>query len=174
MNEQAPPSLLVIVPRTELEACRRLQQTLDGAGIRVVIDRRSTDRRARFDARQSEPRADDRRTRADRDAALAAGRWIVVAAETERVNVLDADACAILFLYCSQHSVPCERCQETYRLGWLVRTDRQLACPRCGDDLSRIVVAHALRCPNWVPRRTRSARPPARIDAPAPSARAAS
>ena len=174
MNEQAPPSLLVIVPRTAAEACRRLQQTLDGAGIRVVIDRRSTERRARFDARQSEPQATDRRTRGDRDAALAAGRWIVVAAETERVSLFDPDARAILFLYCSQHPVPCERCQETYRLRWLVRTERQLACPRCGDDLSRIVVAHALRCPNWVSRGTRSARPAAAIVASASSARAAS
>lgn len=174
MNEQAAPSLLVIVPRTESEACRRLQQTLDGAGIRVVLDRRSTDRRARFDARPPERHSKDRRTRADRDAVLAAGKWIVVAGETEKVDVFDADARAILFLYCSQHPVPCERCQETYRLGWLVRTERQLSCPRCGDDLSRIVVAHALRCPNWVYRRTRSAKPPARIDAPAPSARAAS
>ena len=38
MNEQ--PSLLVVVPRAESEACRRLQQTLEGPGVRVVLDRR--------------------------------------------------------------------------------------------------------------------------------------
>jgi hypothetical protein len=174
MNEQVPPSLLVIVPRAESEACRRLQQTLDGAGTRVVLDRRTTDRRTRLDARQPERQSEDRRTRADRDAALAAGKWVVVARDTNQVDVFDADGRAILFLYCSQHSVPCERCQETYRLGWLVRTDDRFACPRCGGDLSGIVVAHALCCPNWDHRRTRANKPPVRIDSPAPSPRAAS
>ena len=78
--------------------------------------------------------------------------------------MLDADARAISFLYCSQHAVPCERCQETYRLGWLTRTDTALTCPRCASDLTAVVVAHALRCENWTHRRSRS-KPPARVDA---------
>jgi hypothetical protein len=172
MNEQATPSLLVIVPRTHSEAYRRLQQALDGAGTRVVVDRRSMDRTAPSAAQQPE-RRDDRRTRSDRNAALAAGKWIVVPGEAEHVDVLDADARAILFLYCSQHAVPCERCQETYRLGWVLRTDTALSCPKCGDDLTSIVVAHALRCPNWVHRRARDTKPAARMDGHAPSRRSA-
>lgn len=167
MNEQATPSLLVIVPRAHAEAYRRLQQALDGAGTRVVVDRRSTDRTAPSAAQP--PQRDDRRTRSDRNAALDAGKWVVVPGDTEHVDVLDADARAILFLYCSSHSVPCERCQETYRLGWVVRTDTALSCPRCGDDLTSLVVAHALRCPNWVHRRSSSAKPAARMDGRAPA-----
>jgi hypothetical protein len=158
MNEPASSSVLVIVPRAESEACRRLQQTLDGSGIRVVLDRRSAER--------TEPEAprEDRRTRSDRSAALAAGKWVVVAGDAEQLNVLDADARAILFLYCSQHLVPCERCQDTYRLGWVVRTDAALLCPRCSADLTSIVVAHALRCSNWAPRRSRGIKPAVRMD----------
>jgi hypothetical protein len=166
MNEQATPSLLVIVPRAHAEAYRRLQQALDGAGTTVVVDRRSIDRKA---TAQQPERLDDRRTRADRNAALAAGKWIVVRNEAEHVDLFDADARAILFLYCSQHSVPCERCQETYRLGWIVRSDTALSCPKCGEDLTSIVVAHALRCPNWIHRR----KPAARMDGHAPSRRSA-
>jgi hypothetical protein len=174
MNEQAP-SLLVIVPRAESEACRRLQQTLDGASTRVVLDRRTTDRRGRLDPRQPERQPEDRRARADRDASLAAGKWVVVAPDDAGdVDVFDADGRAILFLYCSQHSVPCEQCQETYRLGWLVRTDDRFGCPRCGGDLSRIVVAHAHCCPNWDHRRPGGSKPPVRLDGPAASPRAAS
>jgi hypothetical protein len=68
--------------------------------------------------------------------------------------------------------VPCERCQETYRLGWLVRSDAALSCLHCIDDLTQIVVAHALRCQNWVHRRA-SAKPPVRIESRAPSRQAA-
>ena len=170
MNEHATPSLLVIVPRGQSEACQRLQQALDGSAARVVLDRRSIDRTA--GAQQGE-RREDRRTRSERNAALAAGKWIVVPGEAEPVNVLDADARAILFLYCSQHNVPCERCQETYRLGWVVRTDTALSCPKCGDDLTSIVVAHALRCSNWVHRRPGGAKPPARMDGQAAPKRSA-
>jgi hypothetical protein len=171
-SEQAPPALLLIVPRAESEACRRLQQTLDGTGIRVVVDRRSTERRP-LDARQPETRGGERRTHADRDAALAAGKWFIVPADAGQLDVLDADARAILFLYCSRHAVPCERCQETYRLGWLTRTNDALTCPRCGDDVTAVVVAHALRCRNWAHRRTPGSKPPARIDGQAPEAQTA-
>jgi hypothetical protein len=172
MPEQALPSLFVIVPRADSEACRRLQQALDGDGTRVVLDRRSTDQTTRRDARQPERRG-ERRARSDRDAALAAGKWIIVPADAGELDVLDADARAILFLYCSPHSVPCQRCQETFQLGWLTRTDGALTCPRCGDDLTPVVVAHALRCQNWAHRRTRGGKPPARIDGNAPPAQAA-
>ena len=170
MNEQATPSLLVIVPRAHAEEYRRLQQALDGAGTRVVVDRRSTERTAPSGSQP--PSREDRRTRSDRNAALDAGKWVVVRGQAEAVDVLDADARAILFLYCSQHSVPCERCQETYRLRWVVRTDTALSCPKCGDDLTSIVVAHALSCENWVHRRSHS-KPAARMDAREPSRRSA-
>ena len=160
MNEQATPSLLVIVPRAKPEACQRLQQALDGPGTRVVLDRRSTERRAP---------SDERRTRSEHNTELAAGKWVVVPDHAEHVDVFDPDARAILFLYCSQHSVPCERCQETYRLGWLVRTDSALSCAKCGDDLTSVVIAHALRCENWVHRR----KPAARMDGHAQTRRSA-
>jgi hypothetical protein len=166
-SEQLTPSLLVIVPHAESEACRRLRQTLDGSGVRIVVDRRSGEHSEREALRH------ERRTRPERDAALAAGKWFVVHADPGQVDVLDADARAILFLYCNQHAVPCESCQETYRLGWLTRTDNALACPRCATDLTSLVVAHALRCENWVHRR-RHSKPPIRMDGDTPPAEAAS
>jgi hypothetical protein len=163
-TNQIEPSLLVIVPRADAEACRKLQHSLDGPGVSIVVDRRATDRRRRFDAPPAEAPRPDRRRSSERSAALAAGKWIVVSGPTEPVDVLDADGRAILFLYCSRHSVPCERCQDTYRLGWLVRTERALTCPQCGDDLTPIVAAHASRCENWVHRRGRAAKPPTKVE----------
>jgi hypothetical protein len=157
-SEQLTPSLLVIVPHAESEACRRLRQTLDGTGVRIVVDRR-----LRAHGAEREAHRHERRARPEGDAALAAGKWFVVHADAEQVDVLDADARAISFLYCSQHAVPCERCQETYRLGWLTRTETALTCPRCASDLTPVVVAHALRCENWTHRRSRG-KPPARLD----------
>jgi len=90
-------------------------------------------------------RLENRRTRTDGEAALAAGKWIVVRDDAGQLDPFDADARAILFLYCSHHAMPCERCQETYRLGWPVRSDAAPSCPHCSDDLTQIVVAHALR-----------------------------
>jgi hypothetical protein len=156
MEADRSPSLLLIVPRADAEASRRLQQTLAGTGARIIMDRRSTDRRG-----SHLERVDDRRTRADGQAALASGRWIVVPADGSELDVLDADARAILFLYCTQHAVPCERCQDTYRLGWLPRRAAP-SCPRCGEDLTPVVVAHALGCENWALQRRR--KPPARVD----------
>jgi hypothetical protein len=167
LRMQSEPSLLVIVPDAESEACRRLWQTLDGSGVRIVVDRRSSERSIERDARH------ERRARPGRDAALAAGKWFVVHADAGQVDVLDADARAILFLYCSQHAVPCESCQETYRLGWLTRTENALTCPRCAGDLTSVVIAHALRCENWVHRRDRS-KPPVRLDSGTPPSQAAS
>jgi hypothetical protein len=167
-SDQLTPSLLVIVPHAESEACRRLRQTLDGSGVRIVVDRRTRQRSSEREADRHE-----RRARSERDAALAAGKWFVVHADAGDVDVLDADARAILFLYCSQHAVPCESCQETYRLGWLTRTDTALTCPRCASDLTSVVIAHALRCENWVHRRQRS-KPPVRLDSDTPPAAAAS
>jgi hypothetical protein len=166
-SEQLMPSLLVIVPHAESEACRRLRQTLDETGVRIVVDRRSREGSSDREAHRHE-----RRARPERDAALAAGKWFVVHADAGQVDVLDADARAVLFLYCSQHAVPCESCQETYRLGWLTRTETSLACPRCASDLTSVVVAHALRCENWAHRR-RHNKPPVRLDGDTPAAEAA-
>jgi hypothetical protein len=157
-SEQLTPSLLVVVPHAESEACRRLRQTLDGSGVRIVVDRRSREGGSEREAHRHE-----RRARPERDAALAAGKWFIVHADAGQVDVLDADARAILFLYCSQHAVPCEACQETYRLGWLTRTETSLTCARCAGDLTSVVVAHALCCENWAHRR-RHSKPPVRID----------
>ena len=167
-SDQLTPSLLVIVPHAESEACRRLRQTLDGSGVRIVVDRRSSERSSERDAHR-----DERRGRPERDAALAAGKWFVVHSDAEEVNVLDADARAILFLYCSPHAVPCEGCQETYRLGWLTRTDTALTCPRCAGDLTSVVTAHALSCENWVHRRHHG-KPPVRLGGDTPPSQAAS
>jgi hypothetical protein len=166
-SDQLTPSLLVIVPHAESEACRRLRQTLDGSGVRIVVDRRSGERSSDREAHRHE-----RRARPERDAALAAGRWFVVPAESGHIDVLDVDARAILFLYCSQHAVPCEGCQETYRLGWVTRTPTALTCPRCAADLTSVVVAHALRCANWAHRRHHS-KPPVRMDGDTRSGQAA-
>jgi hypothetical protein len=168
MSDQLTPSLLVIVPDAESEACRRLRQTLDGSGVRIVVDRRSGERSSDRDAHRHE-----RRARPEHDAALAAGKWFVVQADAGQVNVLDADARAILFLYCTQHAVPCESCQETYRLGWLTRSESGLTCPRCASDLTSVVIAHALRCENWAHRRHHG-KPPVRVDRDTPSSQAAS
>lgn len=162
-DQQAPAPLLVIVPRDASEAYERLRHELDSDGVQVVLDRRATDRRAHLGAHEPDRRLGDRRTRADRDAMLAGGRWITVVRDGTALDVLDADGRAILFLCCSPHSVPCERCQETYRVGWLSRTDRRLPCPRCGDDLTPAVVAHALRCPYWTHRIPRLSKPPTKV-----------
>ena len=166
-SDQLTPSLLVIVPHAESEACRRLRQTLDGPGVRILVDRRS-----REESSEREARRHERRARPERDAALAAGRWFVVPTDARQMDVFDADARAILFLYCTSHAVPCESCQETYRLGWLTRTETALACPRCAADLTIVVVAHALRCENWAHRRQHG-KPPVRMEGDAPSAEAA-
>jgi len=148
METDRSPSLLLIVPRGDAEASRRLQHTLAGTGIRIIVDRRSTER-----ARTHLERVDDRRARAERQSALARGRWIVIPVHVGDLDLFDADARAIRFLYCAQHSVPCESCQDTYRLGWLGRADTALTCPRCGDDLTPVIVAHTLGCENWALRR---------------------
>src|SRR4051812_38874224 len=167
MQSDSLTPLLVIVPHAESEACRRLRQTLDGSGVRIVVDLRSSEGSSERDAHRQE-----RRARPDRDAALAAGKWFVVPPDAEQVNVLDADARAVLFLYCSQHAAPCEGCQETYRLGWLTRSESALMCPRCASDLTSVVVAHALGCENWTHRRHRS-KPPVRVNGDTPSQEAA-
>jgi hypothetical protein len=145
METDRSPSLLLIVPRGNAEASRRLSHTLAGTGIRIIVDRRSSER-----ARTHLELVDDRRTRAERQLALAAGKWVVIPMHVGNLDLLDADARAVRFLYCSQHSVPCERCQDTYRLGWLAPG---LTCRRCGDDLTEVVVAHTLGCENWAVRR---------------------
>src|SRR5205814_10662142 len=61
---------------------------------------------------------------------------------SEQMAFLDLDTQAILFLCCSHHVVPCQKCQNTYRLSWIPRVDRGLfPCPLCGNDLTPTVVA---------------------------------
>jgi hypothetical protein len=162
-TDHSEPSPLLIVPRGQSDAHVRLQQTLHESGIRVVIDRRSAAKTL-----HRLERGGERRAGSHREAALAAGKWVIVPAAAP-VDVLDADARAILFLYCWQHSVPCEGCQDTYRLGWLPRTGTSLSCPRCGADLAVVVAAHARHCRNWAHRRKSLAR----IGGAAPRRRAA-
>ena len=95
MNEQ--PSLLVVVPRAESEACRRLQQTLEGPGVRVVLDRRDTDRGSHPESERPKPH-EERRARTERDAVLAAGKWIVVRPTEARLIVYAAVLAAVIFL----------------------------------------------------------------------------
>src|SRR5688572_27965136 len=167
-SDDVSPSLIVIVPRAQSDVYRRLQQTLDGPGVLVVLDRRWPERRA---VRLERPA--DRRIATDHQAKLAAGKWIVLPADRVRLDVLDADGRAILFLCCSQHAVPCERCQETYRVGWLARGDAAVSCPRCDVDLTSVVVAHALLCPNWRQQPVHASKPPVRAAGHGASPRAA-
>ncbi len=89
-------------------------------------------------------------------------------------ELLDADTRAILFLCCSEHVVGCQRCQNSYRLRWLPRTDLGLyACPLCGNDLTAAVLAHTETCWYWATRRA-TRKPPARIERQYPLADAAS
>ncbi|HBH03349.1 MAG TPA: hypothetical protein DDZ42_15760 [Candidatus Rokubacteria bacterium] len=146
--------LLVVVPRTGLEACRSLGLALgEDSTVQVIVDRRLTDRRVRADTHQPERRRGDRRLRSDAEADFRAGRWIAVARAAGRIDFSDPDARAILFFCCSQHVVPCESCQNTYRLGWIARAGSDaFPCPLCGSDLTPIVVAHAQTCRYWVDR----------------------
>lgn len=144
-------SLIIIVPRAKLELCRSLSHAFgDEALVRVIPDRRFKDRRAQADARGPERRGGDRRLRADMDDELQAGRWIVVPCGSGRIDFRDAKSQAILFLCCSHHVVPCQKCQNTYQVRWIPRADPGVfPCPLCGNDLTPTVVAHAQVCRYW-------------------------
>ena len=147
-------SILIVVPRNGQDACRSLSHTFaDDSTVEVIVDRRLKDRRAGNGTFRPERRHGDRRTRLEGDAELKVDRWIAIPRTTMRIDFDDPDSKAILFLCCSQHIVPCQRCQNTYRLGWISRSEPgEFPCPLCGSDLSPVVTAHAQVCSYWVNR----------------------
>ena len=167
-------SILIVVPRGGQDACRSLSHTFaDDSTVEVIVDRRLTDRRSGNGAHRPERRQGDRRTRPDADAELKVDRWIAVPRTTAKVDFDDPDSKAILFLCCSQHIVPCQRCQNTYRLGWVSRSELGVfPCPLCGSDLTSVVAAHAQVCSYWV-KGSGVRRPLSRVGATEPSAQAA-
>jgi len=173
--EDGERSLLIVVPRTGQDACRSLAQTFaDDATVQVIVDRRVTDRRVRGGAYQPERRNGDRRMRPEADAELKVNRWIAVPRAAGSIDFRDPDTKAILFLCCSQHVIPCQRCQNTYRLGWISRSDPGVfPCPLCGSDLTQVVVAHAHTCSYWVDHSTATKRPLTRVSVQEPPAQAA-
>ena len=167
-------SILIVVPRTGQDACRSLSHTFaDDSTVEVIVDRRFKDRREGNGAYRPERRQGDRRIRPDADAELKVDRWIAVPRATAKVDFDDPDSKAILFLCCSQHIVPCQRCQNTYRLGWVSRSELGVfPCPLCGSDLTSVVAAHAQVCSYWV-KGSGVRRPLSRVGATEPSAQAA-
>ena len=153
---QGEGALLIVIPRTRADRRESLSHSFGtDSKVRVLLDRRSGDRRNHADAHSYERRRGDRRGSSDAEAELAAGRWIAAASAYRQIDFLDADNRAILFLFCGQHVIPCQRCQDTYRLGWIPRGDRgTLSCPRCGNDLTAIAAAHAQACHYWANRLT--------------------
>ncbi len=147
----AEQSLIIIVPRAKQELCRSLSHAFgDAANVRVIADRRSRERRAIANGHGLERRRADRRQRADMDAELQAGRWIVVPRALAHIDFLDPKAQAILFLCCGHHVVPCQQCQNTYQLRWIPRADPDVfRCPLCGSDLTPTILAHAQVCRYW-------------------------
>ena len=147
-------SILIVVPRNGQDAFRSLSHTFaDDSTVEVIVDRRLKDRRSGNGTYRPERRQGDRRTRLEGDAELKVDRWIAVPRTTTRIDFDDPDSKAILFLCCSQHIVPCQRCQNTYRLGWVSRTEPgEFPCPLCGSDLTPVVTAHAQVCSYWVNR----------------------
>jgi hypothetical protein len=174
MQEGERP-LLIVVPRTGQEADRSLNQVFGkDPTVQVVVDRRFTDRRVQADGHRPERRQGERRTRLEADAELRVDRWIAIPRASGDIDFRDPDARAILFLCCSQHAVPCQKCQNTYRIGWISRSDPELfPCPMCGSNLIKVVAAHAQVCAYWVNREAVSKRPLSRVVAAEPPARAA-
>ena len=153
-NEQPAHSLRIIVPKERLDLCRSLERTFgEDTLVQFILDRRLGDRRLHDDAHQPERRQGDRRRRADWDAELQAGRWVAVPWTSWQIDFLDPDARAILFLCCSEHAVPCQRCQNTYRLRSISRREAGVfPCPLCRNDLTPTVVAHVQTCRYWANR----------------------
>ena len=151
---QSEGTLLVVIPRSRADGRESLSQLFGtDSKVPVIVDRRSGDRRSRTDAQGYERRRGDRRVSSDAEAELAAGRWIAAASACPQIDFLDADNRAILFLCCEKHVIPCQKCQDTYRLGWIPRGDRgTLSCPRCGNDLTAMAAAHAQACHYWANR----------------------
>src|SRR4030095_8609991 len=119
-------------------------------------------------------RQGERRTRREADAELQVDRWIAIPRASGHIDFRDPDARAILFLCCNQHAVPCQKCQNTYRIGWISRSDPELfPCPLCGSNLIKVVAAHAQVCAYWVNREAAGKRPLSRVVAAEPPAQAA-
>src|SRR5207245_9178381 len=139
----------------------------------VSVDRRFKARREANGVPRPERRQGDRRNRPDADTELKVDRWIAVPRAPAKVDFDDPDSKAILFLCCSQHIVPCQRCQNTYRLGWVSRSELGVfPCPLCGSDLTSVVTAHAQVCSYWA-NRSGIRRPPSRAGRTGPSGQAA-
>jgi hypothetical protein len=167
-------SLLIVVPRTGQVAGRALLQVFgEDPAVQVIVDRRVNDRRVRSGAQGPDRRHGERRHRLDADSELRGDRWIAIPRATSQIDFRDLDAKAILFLCCSQHAVPCQKCQNTYRIGWISRSDASLfPCPLCGSDLTAVVAAHAQTCVYWASRVAGSRRPATRVPVGEPSAAA--
>lgn len=146
--------LVIIVPRAAPELYRSLGHSFnDDRTVQVVLDRRLLGRRLGADGHRPERRRGERRRRADMETELRAGRWVAIPRASGRIDFLDPDIRAILFLCCSQHVVPCQACQNIYRLSWILRVNSSVfPCPRCGTDLTPTVIAHAHTCRYWPPR----------------------
>jgi hypothetical protein len=146
----AAQSIVIVVPREKSDLGRALSQSFGAdPSVQVVVDRRTTERRVHANGHALERRRGERR-RPDGDKELLAGRWIAVSRFAAPVDFLDLDARAILRLCCEDHLVPCQGCQDTYRIGWLPRGETgQFPCPRCGGDLTPTLRAHAQTCRYW-------------------------
>jgi hypothetical protein len=171
----AEQSLVIIVPRAKPELCQSLTHAFgDDANVQVIPDRRLKERRAHSNGHGTERRLADRRLRVDMDSELQTGRWIVARCAEGHIDFLDPKAQAILFLCCSHHVVPCQKCQNTYQLRWIPRADPGVfPCPLCGNDLTPAVAAHAQACRYWAHRGTGAKVPPIMVAAHEASARAA-
>jgi hypothetical protein len=167
-------SLLIVVPRTGQDAGRSLLQVLgEDPAVQVIVDRRVNDRRVRSGAYGPDRRHGERRHRLDADSELRGDRWIAIPRTTSQIDFRDLDAKAILFLCCGQHAVPCQKCQNTYRIGWISRSDSAVfPCPLCGSDLTAVIAAHAQTCVYWASRVGGAKRPQSRVPVGEPSAAA--
>ena len=152
MQGQATPEstkpLMIIVPRAQATLSTALHRAFQhDATVEVTVDRRVTERRGVADTVH---RQRERRRRPEVHPDLTAGRWIVVARPSPSIDVVDDRMRAILFLCCAHHAIPCQQCQNTYRLGWVQRLDQaHFACPLCRNDLTETVLAHAAGCQNF-------------------------
>lgn len=157
--------LRIIVPRTRLDLGQSLEQSFgEDAKVQVILDRRLKDRRVRSEAHDPDRRGADRRQRADLEAELGVGRWIAVPRASWQIDFLDPDARAVLFLCCSEHVVPCQKCQNTYRIGWIPRLEPGVfPCPMCDHDLTATVVAHIQTCRYWANRGNGSENPAVKV-----------
>src|SRR5436853_47446 len=90
------------------------------------------------------------------------------------IDLLDATNQTSLFLCCSHHVVPCQKCQNTYQFRWIPRAGPDVfPCPLCGNDLTPTVVAHAQVCRYWAPPGTETTESPITVGAHDTSIRAA-